>query len=153
MAEEATVGYTYSEAPSASYEYTYKEPTAIHEVPTHRILHKLRTELPHIAHKIPQIAISAKEHSPAMQRSILGIAHAFLAGEEGLIKMRLEHLKYMEASGKKLTPQEEQMKKRAEMMLQRIQFLKGGVDEKKERLEKEHQLGKYKDMTKLEEVV
>lgn len=155
MVEQATLGYTYSETPSSSYEYTYKEPTAIHEVPHHKILNKLRAELPHLAHKIPQVAyaIRGKEqkYAPPAQRAFLGIAHAFLSAEEGLLKMRLERIKLKEAQGQKLTAEEMAMKERAEKMLQRMQYLKKGVDEKKERLEQEHQMGKYKEQ--LSEVV
>jgi hypothetical protein len=157
MVEQATVGYTYSEAPSASYGYTYKEPTAIHEVPHHKILHKLRVELPELAHRVPQVAYAVRgaeqKYAPAAQRAFLGIAHAFLSGEEGLLKMRLERIKLKEAQGQKLTPEEMAMKERAEKMLQRMQYLKKGVDEKRERLEKEHQMAKLSDMEKLEDVV
>jgi hypothetical protein len=151
MVEEAS--YTYREAPSmdATYGYTYKEPSAIAEVPHHGILNKLRHELPHLAYKIPHIATSAKAHTPAAQRAILGIAHGFLVGEEGLLKMKLEQMKWKEASGRKLTADEIKLKERTQKMLDRIQYLKRGVDEKKEVLEKEHGFGKYKQ--KLEEVV
>jgi hypothetical protein len=153
MAEEATVGYTYSEKPKQEYEveYTYKPEQVpdIKNVPTHRILHAIASSFPAAASRLGHGLIyqSRTEH-PHTRNAILSIGSSFLGLEAGVAKTKLMQLEMKEASGVKLTPYELQRKTLLQGYISRAEMFKKAIDSHKAEIEKPEY-----DKKKLEQVV